>query len=321
TQGYLAYRDRSLPSYRTDQITTMEVQRAWAPAYLVERVDTKEESGKLVPTWNLKSPITGPSNMGVAEFIANMLTGTTTDKLITDQATPQQLDETYGLVHNPTLRVIVKTAADAAKTGETPAKDAPKPYAGGTYTYTLGKKLPDNSPYPGHYYARVEVSLNDGTPVDSNSFVFALPLSYLQSLDLELRNTQVFPEDKTKPQSLRLSWRGETAEKQPLQTELEMELNNETWEIRKLTENGTDAKAKLSQLDQAQVNALLRYGPQPAPYGPSLNPLQVERFWQHTGDINPAYKLEENAARLVIEVKYSDGKPRKLILGESFKPT
>jgi hypothetical protein len=321
TQGYLTYRDRSLPSYRTDQIASMEVKRAWAPPYTTERVDAKDEAGNLIPTWMLKAPVAGATNMGVAEFIANMLTGTTTDKLITDKATPQELADTYGLTKDPTLQIVVKTNADKPKAGETPAKDAPKPYGGGTYTYTIGKKVADAAKYPQHYYARVEATLGDGTVSDCNQFVFAVPLSYLQSLDLELRNAFVFPEDKTKPQSMTLTWNSETADKKPLKTELELALNGDKWEVKKLTENGTDAKAKLANLDQALVNALLRYGPQPAPYGPSLNPLQAERFWQHTGDVSPALKLKPTDAKLTIDVKYTDGKTRNLVIGETFKPT
>lgn len=320
-QGYLTYRDRSLPSYRTDQIASMEIKRAWAPPYLTERVDSKDEAGNLVPTWMLKAPVAGPTNVGVAEYIANMLTGTTTEKLISDKPTAKELEETFGLTKNPTLQVVVKTNADKPKTGETPAKDSPKPYAGGTYTYTIGKKLADNSKYPQHYYARVEATLNDGTVADSNQFVFAVPVSYFQSLDLELRNTFVFPEDKTKPQSLSLTWNGETTDKKPLKTELEFSLNGDKWEVKKLTENGADAKSKLVNLDQSRINALLRYGPQPAPGGPSLNPLQVERFLQHSGDINAAYKLKPSDAKLIIEVKYADGKSRNLVIGETFKPT
>ena len=51
----------------------------------------------------------------------------------------------------------------------------------------------------------------------------------------------------------------------------------------------------------------------------------VDRFLQHTGAIDAKYRLDPAKTamppRLVIEVKYSDGKSRNVIIGESFKPT
>jgi hypothetical protein len=51
----------------------------------------------------------------------------------------------------------------------------------------------------------------------------------------------------------------------------------------------------------------------------------VDRFQQHTGPVNEKYRLDPAKAatppKLVIDVKYSDGKSRNVIIGESFKPT
>ncbi|MFT3881435.1 MAG: DUF4340 domain-containing protein [Gemmatales bacterium] len=320
--GYLAYRDRSLPSYRMDQISSIEIKRPGVN-YLLERTDTKDERGNLSDSWKLKQPVEGAPNTGVPDFIASTLVGTSSDKLITDRASDKDLDEAFGLVKAPLLQVIVKTKPDAGKPEA--GKDAPKPYPGGTYTYLIGKKIADTSPFKGHYYARVEAKLNDGTVPDSNQFVIAVPAPFVQSLDYELRNGMVFPEEKTQPVSMQLTWNGETKEKKPLVTSLELKLTNDKWEVVKLTENGADAKAKLAKLDQSKINALLRYGPQPAPGGPSLNPWMVDRFLQHTGAVNEKYRLDPAKAatppKLVIDVKYSDGKNRNIIIGDAFKPT
>lgn len=320
--GYLAYRDRSLPGYRVDQISSIEVKRPGIN-YLMDRTETKDERGNLVESWKLKQPVEGVPNMGVPDFIASTLVATSSDKLITDRASDKDLDEAFGLVKSPLLQVVVKTRPDSAKPES--AKDAAKPYPGGTYTYIIGRKMADTSPLKGHYYARVEVKLNDGSVPDSNQFVIAVPASFVQSLDYELRNAMVFAEDPTKPVSMQLTWNGETKEKKPLVTSLELKLNNDKWEVVKLTENGVDAKAKLAKLDQPKINALLRYGPQPAPGGPSLNPWMVDRFLQHAGAINEKYRLDPartaTPPKLVIDVKYSDGKNRNVIIGEAFKPT
>lgn len=320
--GYLAYRDRSLPGYRIDQISSIEIKRS-GMNYVMERTDTKDERGNIVETWKLKQPVEGVPNMGVPDFIASTLMGTSSDKLVTDRASEKDFEEVFGLVKSPLLQVIVKTKPDAAKPEA--GKETTKPYAGGTYTYFIGKRIADTSPFKGHYYARVEAKLNDGTTPDSNQFVFAVPASYVQSLDYELRNAMVFPEEPTKPTSILLTWNGETKEKKPLVTSLELKLNNDKWEVVKLTENGVDAKAKLAKLDQSKINALLRYGPQPAPGGPSLNPWMVDRYLQHTGPINEKYRLDPaktaTPPKLVIDVKYTDGKNRAVIIGDSFKPT
>lgn len=321
--GYLQFRDRTLPGYRPDQITSVEVKRPGVN-YLMEHTSSKDERGMLVDAWKLKQPVEGNPNMGVSDYIVTNLISTSTEKLITDRASEKDLDEAFGLVKAPLLQVVVK-AKPEEKPADPNAKDVPKPNPGGTYTYTIGKKLADNSKYPNHYYARVEIKLSDGTVPDSNQFVIAVPPSYLQSLDIELRDGMVFPEDKTKPDSLQLTWNGQTTDKKPLVTSVELKLNNDKWEVVKLTENGTDAKAKLAKLDQAKVNGLLRYGPQPAPGGASLNPWVVDRFLQHTGAVDPKFRLDPASKdfppRLVIEVKFSDGKSRKVILGDVLTPS
>lgn len=322
SQGYLAYRDRSLPSYRVDQVASVEVKRPGA-TYLMDKTDGKDEHGMLTTSWKLKQPVEGPTNTGVADYMLNTIASTSSQNLITDRANDKDLDEVFGL-KSPQFQVTVKTKGSEKPT--TPeSKDAPKPVQAGTYTYMIGKKLGDTSRYPNHYYARVETKLADGTTPDSNQFVIAVPANYVQSLDLELRDGIIFPETTARPVSLSLTWNGETTDKKPLKTEMELALVNEKWEVKKLTENGTDAKTKLARLDQGKVSALLRYGPQPAPGGPSLNPLSVDRFWQHTGAIDPKLRLDPAKAdlppRLVIEVKYADSKSRTLILGDTLKPS
>lgn len=320
---YLQMRDRTLPSYRPDQIVSLEVKRLTVK-YLLEKTSTKDERGNLVDAWLLKQPVEGNPNPGVADYMVSHLMGTSTQKLITDRASDKDIEEVFGLGKSPLLQVVVKAKADQ-KPADPAVKDTPTPAGAGTYTYTIGKKLPDNSKYPGHFYARVEVKLEDGKVPDSNQFVLAVPASYLQSLDLELRDGLIFPEDKNKPASMQFTWNTESADKKPQTTTLELALVNDKWEVRKLSENGVDARGKLAKLDQAKANGMLRYGSQPATGGPSLNPWMADRFVQHTGAVDARYRLDPAnktlPPALIIEVRYADGKSKSVILGDVFKPT
>lgn len=319
-QGYLAFRDRSLPSYRPDQVSTVEVKRSNA-TYVLERLETKDEQGNLVTSWNLTQPVKAPSSLGVAEYLLNSIVSTNTDKLITDKASDKEL-ESFGL-KSPLLTLVVKTRADAAKPAEA-GKDSPKPYAGGVYTYTIGKKIDDTAQYPNHYYARLEATLNNGTVPESNQFVFAVTANYAQALDMELREGALWPEEKSKPTTVTFTWNSETTDKKPLKTIAELGYVNDKWELKKLTENGVDATAKLPKLDVNKLNGFLRVGPNPNPGTLGINPLTADRFWQHAGTITPSFRLDPSKSdlppRLIIDVKYADGKSRSLYVGDLMKP-
>jgi hypothetical protein len=321
--GYLAFREHTLPSYRADQVTGVEVKRG-KTTYVLERQEKQDEKSGPTAEWKLKQPVEAPAAPAFPDLLLHSVIGTSADKLVADQVSEKDLSDKYGLVA-PLLQVTVKTKAEPAKPAEAGSKEPPMPTPGSTYIYRVGKKLPDASPYPNHYYARLETKPGTGTPPPANQFVFAVPLSYLQSLDVELRDTTIFPTETSKPASLTLAWHGETADKKLLTTKMDLVLAQDKWEIKSLTENSADAKAKWAKFDQNKVNAFLSYGPHPAFAGPRLNPLVVDRFLQHSGPVDPKYRLDPaNAAappKLVAEVKYSDGKTRTLILGETFKPT
>ncbi|MBL8822752.1 MAG: DUF4340 domain-containing protein [Planctomycetia bacterium] len=322
TRGYLAYRDRSLPSFRLDQVTGVEVKRPDV-TYVLERTEANDERGKLAATWKLTKPVEGSPNAGVADYLISSLMGASSDNLLNDQATEKVMDEEYGLIKTPLLQVVVKTKPDSDKPA-TAYQNVPKAHPGGTFIYTIGKKITNNARYPNHFAARIEAQLLDKSTPNSNAFVLAVPASFVQSLDLELRNTTIYPEEKSRPDSLKLTWNTTTADKKTMATSLELKLNNEQWEIVKLTENGKDNKALLPKLEQARINALLRYGPQPAPGGPSINPWVVDRFLQNSGKVDASYRLDPSNASLppllTIEAKYSDGKSRTIILGSLLKP-
>jgi hypothetical protein len=56
-----------------------------------------------------------------------------------------------------------------------------------------------------------------------------------------------------------------------------------------------------------------------------INPPTADRFWQHTGAITPSFRLDpaktDLPPRLIIDVKYADGKSRSLYLGDVMKPS
>lgn len=321
--GYLAFREHSLPSFRADQVSSVELKRGNV-AYFVERQEKPDEAGGTKVEWKLKQPIEGAPSQPYPDLLVSALTGTSADKLIIDKASDKDLAETYGL-KTPVMQVTVKTKPETAKPTDATSKEAPKEKPGATYTYSIGKKLADNSKYPQHYYARLETKPGDGAAPETNQFVFAVPLSYLQSVDVELRDTTIFPRDTTKPITVSFTWNGETADKKPMLTKLELALNNEKWEVKALTENGADTKSKLAKLDQNKVNSFLSYGPQPAFAGPRINPLVVDRFLQHSGSVDPKYRLDlakkDAPPKLIIEAKYADGKVNTAIFGDVFKPT
>lgn len=321
TRGYLAYRDRSLPSYRLDQVASIEVKRPDV-TYLLERTETKDDQGKLVASWKLKQPVESSPNTGVADYLISSLMGTSSDFLLNDNASEKIMDEEYGLIKSPLLQVLVNTRPDTDKPATSDNK-APKPHPGGTFVYTVGRKITNNPRYPNHFAARLEARLLDKSTPASNAFVLAVPASYVQSLDLELRNTTIYPQETAKPESLSLAWNLTSADKSNAAIQLELKLNNDQWEVVKLTENGKENKSLLSKLDPSRVNALLRYGPQPAPGGPSINPWVVDRFLQHAGKLAAESRLDPAHAALppllTIVVKYSDGKSRTIVLGSLLK--
>jgi hypothetical protein len=322
TGGYLAFRERTLPSYRVDQVASVQLVRP-SGTYLLEQSETKDDRGMLRTDWKLKQPIEGTPTSSIPEMMLSNLIGTSTDKLIADRATEKELEETYGLGKTPLMKAVVTTRADTPQPAEPNAKETPKARPASTYTYVIGKKLAEGAKYPNHYFARLEAKPGEGPAPESNQFVFAVPANYVNTLDLELRNTTVFPYEATKPAAVTFTWHGETADKKPLTTKLDLALTGEKWEVKSLTENGADAKAKV-KFDDKKLNALLRFGPQPSIGGPNVNPFLVDRYLQHGGSIDPKFRLDpakaDAAPRLVLEVKYSDGKTRTVILGEVLKP-
>jgi hypothetical protein len=320
-QGYLAYRNRTLPSYRVDQVASVEVKRP-NTTYLMERSETKNEQGDLITTWKLTQPVVASTSRGVPDYLMNMVTNTSAQQLLNDKATDKDL-ETCGF-KNPLLTLVVKTRADAKPAAE-PAKDAPKPYAGGTYVYSIGNKISNDPRYPNHYYARLVATLNEGTVPDSNQFIFAVPVNYAQSLDLELRDNTLWPEEKSKPTAVTFTWNGETAEKKPFTTIAELAYANDQWQLKKMTENGTDVTAKQPKLDVNKLNSLFRLGPNPNPGTIGLNPLSVDRYWQHSGAITPSFRLDpaktDLPPKFMATVTYADGKTRSLIVGDVMKPS
>jgi hypothetical protein len=321
--GYLTFREHSLPSFRADQVAGVELKRGNV-TYLLERQEKPDEAGGTKVEWKLKQPVEGSPLPPYPDLLVSALTGTSADKLITDKATDKDLADVYGL-KSPVMQVTIKTKPEPAKPADAATKEPAKEKPGSTYTLSIGKKLADNSKYPQHYYARLETKPGEGTPPEANQFVFAVPLSYLQSVDVELRDTTIFPRDTAKPVTVSFTWNGETADKKPMATKLELALNGETWEVKALTENGADAKSKLAKLDQNKVNSFLSYGPQPAFAGPRINPLTVDRFLQHSGPVDPKYRLDpakkDAPPKLIIEAKYTDGKTNSAIFGDVFKPT
>jgi hypothetical protein len=320
--GYYAFRDRRLDSFVSSNVTALKVDRP-AAAYDLVREEKKSDTGLTTTSWLLKKPVEGKADGNTVSFFLNTLAGLSADRLVTDRPTERDLKEKFGLADKPTLRAVVT---------ETVERDGKKVV--NELTYTVGRRTESDGANADHYYARVEAKPASGPAPEGNQFVFLVPLSTLQALDVELRDPTVFAEERTaQPVEATLVWRKLDKDKKLQETKLELAAQpagegsaQKTWAVKALTVNGQDAKAGLPKLDVAKVQRLLGTGGTERPFGqagPSVNPLSTERFVVHHGKPEPKHQLDpaskDAPPALVLSVKYDNNTTRTLTLGARFE--
>lgn len=309
TEGYLAYRDHTLPSFRLDTASKLTYLRA-GETYDVEKSEKKDDKGATTSEWLLKKPVEGKAHN--VDMLLNMLLNlqVAPETLLTDRPTERDVKEKFGL-DKPFIKAVVSVKEKDSKTSE--------------FTYLVGKRTEADSAKPNHFYARLEKKPAEGEPPDTNQFVFLLPWVTVQTLDSELRDGTIFADEKTaKPEELILSWHSVGADKKATDAKLELAYKDQkTWAVKSLTINGKDAKTELPRLDTIKIEALLGLTAAPTS-GPRLNPLVTQRFVIHNGKPDAAMGLDpaskEKPPALVVEIRYDDKKTRVLTVGSRFEP-
>ncbi len=314
TGGYLAYRDHVLPSFKTFEASKLAYDRSGTSYVAEKQEEKKDDKGFSFPTWNLKQPVEGKASFA-ASGLLTLLAQLSADNLVTDKATPEQLKE-FGLAEKPLIKATVTAGEKDKKPSE--------------LTYIIGKTTDPKGPNPNRFYARVEAKPAEGNPPDANQFVFLVPWSTVQGLDVELRDPAVFEfERSAKPEGIKLVWRKLDKDKKLQETALELAAtpakeggDKKTWTVKSLTVNGKDAKGDLPKLDATKVDQLLGQGTRFG--GPQLNPLHCERFVVHNGDAEPKHRLDpaskDNPPALVIEIQFDNKSSRTLTIGDRWEP-
>ncbi len=310
--GFLAFRDRSLPSLRADLAHALTVQKGGQQLEMVKE-EKKDDKGATTIHWKMLKPVEAASP--AAEFLILNLNQWSADALINDRATPKDWEEKFGLGSKPFMRFTL----------------ASKPGEGGkaqTYSYLIGNKIENHDAYPNHVYARLEVEGAE-TPIgDSQGFVFALPWSMVQTLDVELRDTIIFAHDpNAKPVKMTFVWK-QREPGQPLkETRLEAAWDEEKkqWLSKSLSVDGK-AVAELPSLDQGKIQGMLTASglPSSRATGPKLNPLQADRFLIYTGTIDPAWRVladnVDHPPQLTWTIEDGQGQAKTLYLGAAYEP-
>ncbi len=319
TGGYLAFRDRTLPSFTYQVqgpfVTTTATKITYRHRHgLPYEVVKEERAGS--ETWRLLKPVEGEAKADNIKLILldGLARKLTAAKLLTDAATDQdRADPKYGF-NKPLLRITV-TAQDKHKKPD-------------EYTYVFGNHTGGEGPNAEHYYARMEVEPGDGTPPSANRFIFLVPEATLKKIDMELRADHIFPDESgLNPTDATFTWRKLDKDKKLVESTMHLVLKDWTaetdppWRVQSLIIAGRDATAEAPKLDDLKLKDFL--GPKGAGRFTRLNHLATGRYMVHKGKPEPRHRLDpaskDAPPSLVIEVKYSNAQPRTLILGERWE--
>ncbi|HMP03603.1 MAG TPA: hypothetical protein PKC45_13990, partial [Gemmatales bacterium] len=313
--GYLAYRERLLPSFRPDLAAKLTLKRG-TDVYELAKEEKKDEQGATKAVWNVTQPVAGVSQN--ADVMLFSLVGLSADKLVTDRPTERDLNEKFGLGDNALLRIHVVTKPDEQQRVA-------------QFTWLVGQATDADAKHPNHHYVRLISQPVDGSKPEANDFVFLVDRQQLLGCDQELRDPHIFPPAAARPTGATFTWRTVDAEKKLTQTQAEVGLGDDgkTWVVRSVTVDGADAKDRLPALDQAKLNMMFGMDEQgmslALPGVPRLNNLYTERFLVHQGPPTPEQQLDPARADapppLQVEIKFADGSTRLLTLGARFELT
>jgi hypothetical protein len=321
--GRLHYRDHTLPHLLADQVENFTVERD-GMKYVLERAFKPEPGKPPLEDWKLTQPVTANSPNG--PLFLSFLGQIHAKVLLSDEATAAQWEQ-HGLGTKPWMKITQQSFADDKQKRD-------------ELTIFIGKKTDAKDKHPDHYYTRIEFKPKDGKPVEANSFLFLLPAEVAKSLDVELRDTTIFPraqytsffprpqEGQVQLEQATLTWNTIDQEKKPHTLKLTLapvtdKAGKRTWTIQSLTDNGADAKARLPQVDGNKVAHLFNDGTDiPSGLPGLLNPLQALFFLQHNGQPKPEERLDPNSKNqpppLIVELKLSNQITRTLRLGAEY---
>jgi hypothetical protein len=308
SQVRLRYRDHALLRLPAGQREELLVERGNVKYALVNTA--KQEPGKTVEeAWHMKQPIDAPCPKGRVMHLLMALEQLTAKPLVTDQATPAQVEE-HGVGTKPWMRIHLKSFADDKKNRE-------------EYTLLLGNRTKDTDPHPKHYYARLEFKPREGTPPETNSFIFLVHENWVKSLDYEMRELNIFPVvQNVKLTQAVFTWNVPDKDGKPHTLRLQLapgedQAKHRIWNVQSLTDNGAEVKDRFPQADAAKMGLIFSEAPHAG--RELLNGLQASRFVVHDGTPTPEQRLDPanktHPPVLVVELKLGDNTTRTLVLG------
>ncbi|GBD36253.1 hypothetical protein HRbin36_01374 [bacterium HR36] len=303
--GYYYFRERSLKSFVSDYVNRLEFSRSGTTLLI-------EKEGN---TWRIRKPFEAPA--ANIEALLNVLKTMQADKLVTDEASDQEVANTYQLGDKAWLRIRV---------WEKP-KDQTTP---NELVYSISRVIEKEGPERGQYYAHLQYKPPTADVPEANKFVFLLKREVVRELDIEPRGGRIFESTNSEAQEVYGRWNRVTKDNKPEQVVLhlvrraEKEGEPKRWQIASYTVNGQEQKKEDFKLDVAKLESLLAsLGWKTATGNTAL--LSTERFLQYSGKIPSEYRLDSQDSKspplFIIEVYGPDKKvSNQLILGSVWEP-
>lgn len=303
--GYYYFRDRSIKSFVADYVHRLEFYRG-GMTLLIEKEGNN---------WKIKKPFEAPA--ANIDALLTTLKMMQVDKLVTDEATDQDLQNTYQLGEKAWLRIRV---------WEQP-KDQTNP---NELVYSISKAIEKDGPEKGQYYAHLQYKPATADQPESNKFVFLLKREVVRELDIEPRGGTIFEPNNTEAHEVHLRWRRQDKEGKPQDIVMHLAYRSEKpnepkrWQVLSYSIQGQEQKKETFKLDPAKLESLLAsLGWKTSAANVAL--INTERFLQYSGKVPAEYRLDPQDAKspplLVIEVLDAEKKVRQqLILGGLWEP-
>ncbi|MDW8223632.1 MAG: DUF4340 domain-containing protein [Gemmatales bacterium] len=303
--GYYYFRDRSLKSFVADYVHRVEFTRGTTTLLI-------EKEGN---AWKIKKPF--EATAANIDALLNILKNMQADKLVTDEASDQDLTNTYQLGTKSWLQIRIW---EKPKEQTTPNE----------LVYSVSRVIEKDGPEKGQYYAHLQYKPPTADVPESNKFVFLLRREVVRELDIEPRTGTIFENTNTEPEEVQLRWNRTTKDNKPEQVVLHLSYKSEKegqpkrWQVVSYTVNGQEQKKDDFKLEVSKLEALLAsLGWKTTATNVAL--LSTERFLQYSGQVPAEYRLDAQDTKyppaLVIEVRSPDKKiSQQLIVGTSWEP-
>ncbi|MCS7159168.1 MAG: DUF4340 domain-containing protein, partial [Gemmatales bacterium] len=285
--GYYYFRDRSLKSFVADYVHRVEFTRGTTTLLI-------EKEGN---AWKIKKPF--EATAANIDALLNILKNMQADKLVTDEASDQDLTNTYQLGTKSWLQIRIW---EKPKEQTTPNE----------LVYSVSRVIEKDGPEKGQYYAHLQYKPPTADVPESNKFVFLLRREVVRELDIEPRTGTIFENTNTEPEEVQLRWNRTTKDNKPEQVVLHLSYKSEKegqpkrWQVVSYTVNGQEQKKDDFKLEVSKLEALLAsLGWKTTATNVAL--LSTERFLQYSGQVPAEYRLDAQDTKyppaLVIEVR------------------